>query len=54
MPPYAHFCYICDVNPNIINGVLGDKAFRGTIADWRKKCEQWVEDLKKDTDNETA
>ena len=39
---------------HIINGVLGDKAFRGAIADWREKCDQWVEGLKKDTGNETA
>ena len=32
---------------HIINGVLGDKAFRGTIADWRKKCDRLVEEMKK-------
>lgn len=39
---------------HIINGVLGDKAFRGTIADWHEKCDQRAEKMKKDTDNETA
>ena len=32
---------------HIINGVLGDKAFSGTIADWRKKCDRLVEEMKK-------
>ena len=39
---------------HIINGVLGDKTFSRSISYWREKCDQWVDDLKKDTDTETA
>lgn len=32
----------------IINGVLGDRTFSKSISDWRNKCDQWVEELKKE------
>lgn len=38
----------------IINGVLGDSAFRKKISDWHDKCDQWAQDLKVDNETETA